>query len=486
MVNLSVVPFYRAPFGLQPPTAASRRLAGYPPATNFSRPTLLRDTDFIGAAGGITLEGPEVPPSLPEVGRRRLQQLGAAVLPSDAAPDAARGLPTSAAAGGTISASGSHRLSSVGRLSGRGKLSGASNASLTGAGAASSSHGATSNGASSGVSGAGPASVAGPVIRTTTLSSSEPDANGSATSSDNASSSNTSAAAGAGVGAAAGPFGPVVGFAGMDAPPSGTMGLAVGRRHAVQVAGGVMSVFSLGASGAKSTTVRTVSLASFFAGAAPSCAGVHDGAAAYDKHADRFVVAASCGSFGRVLVAVSATPSAAGTWFMFGLIADAVGTALECRAPKEQAMADYPQLGYNKDTLLVSYYSYCPSRPSIAGASFIALPKYKAYQGAPSMYYAAYTSAEVAAAAGLPGGAAAVRQLQPVVPASAGDVEEGVAYLVADVSLAVQGAARAGGDGGRPTGGARGSPGVGGRSGARQQASATRVAAGRFGCRYPG
>jgi hypothetical protein len=423
MVNLSSVPFYRAPFGALPPTAASHRLAGYPPATNFSRPALLRDTDFVGAAGGVTLEGPESPPALPEVGRRRLQQLAAAVLPVDA-PDAHAAAPSAAAPTGTITAS---RLSTPGRLGGRARLAGAGGMSLE--------HGGPSGGASSAAAahnGSADGHAPGVAIRTSTTGIS---GGGAASGGDAA--INSSAADGSGAAPAAGAapaFAPTVGFAGMDAPPSGTMGLAVGRRHAVQVAGGVMTVFALGASGGKSTTVRTVSLQAFFAGAAPSCAGVHDGAAVYDKHADRFVVAASCGGFGRLLVGVSATPSAAGTWFMFGLVADAVGTPLECRSPREQAMADYPQLGYNKDALIVTYHSYCPSRPSVSGASLIALPKYKAYQGAPSMYYAAYTASEVAAAAGLPGGAPAVRQLQPVVPAGAGDAEEGVIYFVADVS----------------------------------------------------
>jgi len=231
-------------------------------------------------------------------------------------------------------------------------------------------------------------------------------------------------------------FSPRFGFPGLDAPATGSMGLAVGKKHIVQAAGGVMTVHNVGATGMRSTTVRSVSLQSFFAGVAPNCDGVHDAAVVYDKRADRFVVAAACGGYGRVLLAVSATPSAAGTWFLYGLVADAVGTKLECLSPKEQALADYPQLGYNADGLFVTYYSYCPSKPSVAGAVLLALPKYKAYQGAPSMFYAVYTSAEIAAAAGLTGGAAAVTQLQPVVPQAAGDVAEGLFYFVADAPRA--------------------------------------------------
>ncbi|KAI8467406.1 MAG: hypothetical protein J3K34DRAFT_481358 [Monoraphidium minutum] len=352
MVNLTIVPAYKAP--LKPaPSAAARRAAGYPISAAYSRPALQRDwrgPDDLDAG----LEGPSQMPMLPEVGRRRLMQTSAAVLPL---PGAATAAARPAAGGAPGCADG------------------------------------------------------------------------------------------------AGCFTPRGGFSGLDAPPAGTMGLAVGRRQAVQVAGGVMTVFALGATGTKSSVVRTVALQKLFAAVAPSCDGVHDGAAVYDKHADRFAVAASCGGFGRLLVAASATPDAAGTWFMFGLIADAVNTPLECKAPQEQALADYPQLGYNKDALFVSYYSYCPSRPSVGGASVLALPKYKAYQartgrrgaaegrrgaGAPSMYYAVYTAAEVAAAAQLPGGAASVRQLLPVLPQSAGDVEEGVAYFVADVSGAAR------------------------------------------------
>jgi hypothetical protein len=50
------------------------------------------------------------------------------------------------------------------------------------------------------------------------------------------------------------------------------------------------------------------------------------------------------------------------------------------------------------------------------------------------MYYAVYTAADVAASAQLLGGAASVRQLQPVVPQSAADVQEGMTYFVTDVS----------------------------------------------------
>jgi hypothetical protein len=231
-------------------------------------------------------------------------------------------------------------------------------------------------------------------------------------------------------------FAPRGGFPGLDAPAAGTLALAVGRRHVLQAAGGVMTVYNLGATGLRSTAVRTVSLGAFFAAAAPACEGVHDAAAAYDKAADRFIVAAACGGFGRLLLGVSATPSPAGTWFVYGLVADAVGTPLECAAPKEAALADYPQLGYNADGLFLTYHSVCPSSPAQSGAVLLSLPKYKAYQGAPSMFYSVHTAADVAAAAGLPGGAAAVRQLQPVAPQARGDVQEGVAYFVSDVSLA--------------------------------------------------
>lgn len=232
------------------------------------------------------------------------------------------------------------------------------------------------------------------------------------------------------------------GFSGLDAPPAGALSLAVGPRHAVQTAGGAMMVSNLGPDGSKTSTLRTVALRSFFAGVAPSCTGVDDASAVYDKHAGRFVIAASCGGFGRLLIAVSSTSSAAGTWFLFGLIADAVDTKLECTSPREQALADYPQVGYNKDGLFVTYYSYCPSDPSTSGAMLVALPKFKAYQGAPNMYAAVYSAAEVAAAGGVPGGAGAVRQLQPVVPQAAEDVAEGVAYFVADVSAGGLGGGR--------------------------------------------
>jgi hypothetical protein len=49
----------------------------------------------------------------------------------------------------------------------------------------------------------------------------------------------------------AGCFEPRGGFPGLDAPPAGTMGLAVGRRQLLQVAGDVMAVYNLGATGTR-------------------------------------------------------------------------------------------------------------------------------------------------------------------------------------------------------------------------------------------
>ena len=246
------------------------------------------------------------------------------------------------------------------------------------------------------------------------------------------------------------------GGAGLDAREGGTLGLAVGRAHVLQVAGGVLSVHALTAAGARGPLVRAVALRDLFAGVAPGCnaAAARDAAVVHDKRADRFVVAAPCGGFGRVLLAATATPDPAGAWFLFGLVSDAAGTPLACAAPREQALADAPLLGYNADGLFVAHHSYCPSKPRGPGdgATLLALPKWKAYSGSPQMRYAVYTSAEVAAAAaaaaadasgGGGGGAAAgvspvaaarVRQLRPVLPQAPGDVGEGVAYFVAEVS----------------------------------------------------
>ncbi|KAI8466856.1 MAG: hypothetical protein J3K34DRAFT_49055 [Monoraphidium minutum] len=431
MVNLSSVPTYRAPLKPAATGAPARRAAGFPAALSDSRPPLQRDfgAAFIGdAPRGAPLEGPATQPALPEFGRRLRQVSAAGALelppPADAADaDAAAETQPPAAAGDTVDAPLGVALAP--------EPAGGEPA------AAAPAPGATPNAATMEQQPAVALDPAAPIpaepqaqLAAAPVDAPAPELTAASAAGSRMAAAAAAAAAGCADGAAC--FTPKGGFPGLDAPPAGAMALAVGRRHILQVAGGVMSVFAIGPDGLRGATLRTVPLAAFFAGVAPSCTSVDDGAAIYDKHAGRFVVAASCGGYGRVLIATSATPSAAGTWFLFGLIADAVGTKLECRSPPEQGLVDSPRLGYNKDGLFVTYYSYCPSSPSTSGAVLLALPKFKAYQGAPSMYAAVYTAAEVAAAGNVPGGAAAVRQLQPVLPQSAEDVQEGVAYFVAD------------------------------------------------------
>jgi hypothetical protein len=103
------------------------------------------------------------------------------------------------------------------------------------------------------------------------------------------------------------------------------------------------------------------------------------------------------------------------------------------------------QVSYNADSIFVTYKSLCPSNASANGIGLLALPKHAVYMGIVNFFYAIYTSAELqaAAAAGSAGAHSAsaaeelgpCSQLQPVLPQGPGDVLEGIAYFVCEVSL---------------------------------------------------
>jgi hypothetical protein len=168
---------------------------------------------------------------------------------------------------------------------------------------------------------------------------------------------------------------------------------------------------------------------------------VYDPDAVFDKLSNRFMLSATCGGDGRVLLAVSSSSSALSNWVVFGLVADGVSTSLACLAPKESALVDFTKLTYNADGVYISYFSYCPSNPGVSGAAVLALPKYAVVKGMPNFFYAVYTAAEVvkalgaaATADGLTAGNSC-RQLQPVVPRTARDIPTGSVTFLCEVGV---------------------------------------------------
>eukprot|EP00775_Hariotina_reticulata_P012753 gene12753-12882_t len=179
-------------------------------------------------------------------------------------------------------------------------------------------------------------------------------------------------------------------------------------------------------------------------GAAVDCQGVYDPSAVYDHHANRFLLTATCGGQGRVLLAASATSDAVGTWFVFGLVADGVSSSLACTSPvTESALVDYTQVSYNTDGVYITHKAFCPSNASQNGLAILALPKHAVYQGKINFIFPVYTSQDLQQAVSVAdngdlnssGGSAGCSQLMPVVPQSSADVPPGSTYFVCEVPI---------------------------------------------------
>lgn len=82
--------------------------------------------------------------------------------------------------------------------------------------------------------------------------------------------------------------------------------------------------------------------------------GVYDAIPVYDKALGRFLVTATCSGKGAVLLAVTATADPTGGWFLFTLVADGAGTAMECTSPRETAIADSVRLTYDANGVYLS------------------------------------------------------------------------------------------------------------------------------------
>lgn len=82
--------------------------------------------------------------------------------------------------------------------------------------------------------------------------------------------------------------------------------------------------------------------------------GVYDATPLYDSAAKRYIIAATCGGKGAVLLAATATSDPLGPWFLFMLLADAADTGMGCITPKETAIADSVRVTYDSNGVYLS------------------------------------------------------------------------------------------------------------------------------------
>jgi hypothetical protein len=235
----------------------------------------------------------------------------------------------------------------------------------------------------------------------------------------------------------------LTGFDGITTPaPAGTSALAAGPQHLLQAQGAVVTITNLSSSSGDIIpgTSRSIALASLLAGAAVDCQGVYDPSAVYDHHANRFLLTATCGGQGRLLLAASATSDAVGAWFVFGLVADGVNTSLACTSPvTESALVDYTQVSYNTDGVYITHKAFCPSNTTQNGFAILALPKHAVYQGKINFIFPVYTSQHLQQALsladdiGVGSSDGGCSQLMPVIPQSSADVLPGSTYFVCEV-----------------------------------------------------
>ncbi|WIA35755.1 hypothetical protein OEZ86_004151 [Tetradesmus obliquus] len=238
------------------------------------------------------------------------------------------------------------------------------------------------------------------------------------------------------------------GWTGLWWADAGGVGLAAGPGHVLHSVSTVLAVHSVDAASGNQVAAKTFALQDLFApvGAANCRDGVYDAIPAYDKAVGRFLITATCSGKGAVLLAVTATADPLGSWFLFTLVADAAGTAMECTSPRETAVADSVRLTYDANGVYLSLFNYCPSDPKKQGATILALPKHKVYKGAPNFVYAVFSADQILAAlnptldselnpelgSALNLGPSSLRQCQPAPPQTAKDAAGAAAYFVCD------------------------------------------------------
>ncbi|MCA1831405.1 MAG: choice-of-anchor D domain-containing protein [Actinobacteria bacterium] len=121
------------------------------------------------------------------------------------------------------------------------------------------------------------------------------------------------------------------------------------------------------------TTLKTVTLNSFF-----GVSDAFDPRLAYDPENRRWMISAASGedtSASRILVAVSTTTDAKGTWNVYRYLADSSGTS----------WADYPALGFSHDWIVVTA-NLVSAGDSFLGSNIWAFNKNNLYSGAGGSY----------------------------------------------------------------------------------------------------
>uniref|UniRef100_A0A383V3P6 Uncharacterized protein n=1 Tax=Tetradesmus obliquus TaxID=3088 RepID=A0A383V3P6_TETOB len=216
--------------------------------------------------------------------------------------------------------------------------------------------------------------------------------------------------------------------------------LAVGPQQALHVVNSLVRIIPLTTQGnidmsPRRGASRTIPLPDFFALVASPCDGGYIYPhAVYDKEIGRFLLTCVCGGdSNQVLLAVSTTSSAHGTWILYSFPGEVTkGLRMQCPYP----VSLYSKVGYNRDGVFLSWVQNCPDNQETAtGAIIAALPKWAVYRGATFFYAPVWTAYDILDGINsdsdqyYPG---AFLQAQPVVPQRAEDVQNDVTYFVID------------------------------------------------------
>jgi hypothetical protein len=218
--------------------------------------------------------------------------------------------------------------------------------------------------------------------------------------------------------------------------------LAVGPQQVLHVVNSLVRIIPLTTQGNIDTAPRpgasrTIPLPDFFALVASPCDGGYIYPhAAYDKEIGRFLLTCICGGdSNQVLLAVSTTSSAHGTWILYSFPGEVTKRMrMQCAYP----VSLYSKVGYNRDGVFLSWVQNCPENQQDAtGAIIAALPKWAVYRGATFFYAPVWTAYDIWDGINSDSDqyyAGAFLQAQPVLPQRAEDVQFDVTYFVMDVS----------------------------------------------------
>lgn len=140
----------------------------------------------------------------------------------------------------------------------------------------------------------------------------------------------------------------------------------------------------------------------------------------------------------QILLAISTTASATGTWILYSFDGEVTSnTPMQCDGYPVSLQS---QVTYNRDGVYVSWVQNCPPNQELdTGAVLMALPKWAVYKGATWFYAPVWTAWDIYDSINLDSEAyypGAFLQLQPVMPQRAEDVQAEVVYFVMDVSAA--------------------------------------------------